>query len=291
MTKETYHFYQADGTPCHGTIEDGLKANAFPSVTTVLSIIRKEFVESWKIREGIAASKLLPQHPGEDIKTYANRCISHNERMQGITTEFGTAIHASIEEFNNLHSQWKKGKIPKKPTAETACLGRPETLDWITHYVIWFYKHVDEVLISEGNSVSVIEGYAGQIDAVAKLLSGKTAILDFKTQKLKEKKPWGKPQQNKLALPSGPEGPETIEYWPASFYETWALQLCAYRKSLEEQQNILVDVVISVVTNSQEPGPIIYKIWDPKTYDSTYQVFLHTLKLWKWINNYYPQKP
>lgn len=286
--KTTYHFYLPNGTSRHGTIADGLKAGAYPSVTTALSIIRKEFVELWKIREGISASKLLVQQAGESEKDFANRCIAHCERMQGLTNDFGTRVHRSIEEFHLLHMAWKRGEIPKEPTSSAACLARPETLEWIDHYVKWFHKHVDHVIASESTTVSNTQQYAGQIDAIVRLKNGKLAILDFKTQKLKEKRPWGQhPRPNpKISLPHSGAGKEEIEFWPASFYETWEMQLCAYRSSLHEQTGKLADQIVSVVINSQEPAPIQDKFWNPKTYDAAYTAFLNTMNLWKWINEY-----
>lgn len=288
IDKTPYHFYLPDGTSQHGTIEEGIKTGAYPSVTTALSIIRKEFVELWKIREGIAASKLLPQNKNESDKDFANRCIAHSERMQGLTTGFGTQIHKSIEEFHLLHMAWKKGETPYKPTADASCISREDTIPWTQHYITWFHKHVDHVIAPESTSVSNAQQYAGQIDAIVHLHNGKLAILDFKTQKLKEKLPWGKiPRKTpQIALPHSNTNHEKIEFWPASFYETWEMQLCAYRASLHEQTGKLADHIVSVVINSQEPTPIQDKFWNPKGYDLTYQAFLNALNLWKWINNY-----
>lgn len=293
---ETYHFYRPDGSPCHGTIEAGLKAGAHPSVTTVLSIIRKEFVEKWKIREAVGATFLIPRDEGEALKDYANRCMAYNERMQNLTTDFGTQVHQNIENFHLLHMAYQKDKANiAPPTAEISCEDGPKdgTLPWIKHYVKWFYKNVSEVIAAESNSVSNELGYAGQIDAIVILKNGKTAILDFKTQKFKEKRPWGqKPRPNpKLLLPDSCAGKEEVQYWPPGFYETWLLQLCAYRHSLNEQTNLLVENLVSVTINSQEPAPMHSKTWAPEDYEPAFKIFINTLHLWKWTNNYQTKGP
>lgn len=285
---ETYHFYLPNGKTCHGTIEEGKKAGAYPSVTTVLSIIHKEFVEKYKIREAISAALLLPRKNEESLKDFSERCILHTERTKNLTTDFGTKVHKAIENFHLAHKLHQQGKLPNPPTPESSSLELPEVLPWLKHYVNWFHQNVKSVVMAEYTTVSQLHGYAGQIDAIVILKNEKTAILDFKTQKLKEKLPYKNANTVLPELPKGPKKPndEKIEFWPASFYETWLLQLTAYQESLAETKMQKPQNLISVVLNSQEPSPIQHYIWPEKNHQKAFQAFLCAHTLWKWVNEF-----
>jgi hypothetical protein len=280
-SKETYHFYLEDGTAAHGTIEEAKERNALASVTTVLSNIRKEFVEKYQMREAIKASWCVVRNPDEEEKAYLNRCLRHVDIKGRLITDFGTLVHSAYEDYNLRHKEWTDGKISHAPNPEEIRNPSDEEFRWLVRYHEWFGKNVKRVLLGEKTAVSLTHRYAGTIDAVIESLSGRLAILDYKTQNRKVKLPFGNASRRR---PAGPPAP--TEYWPANFYETWLLQLCAYRKSLREQYDIDVTRLVSIVINSNEPAPLEHKCWNHQEYDAGMEAFLNCLNLWKWLNQF-----
>ena len=53
---ESSHYYLPDGTPVHGDLRQARKANALPSVTTILSVLAKPGLDNWKQETAILQS-------------------------------------------------------------------------------------------------------------------------------------------------------------------------------------------------------------------------------------------
>jgi hypothetical protein len=102
-------------------------------------------------------------------------------------------------------------------------------------------------------------GYAGRVDMVALLRGVGWAVVDFKTQKIKRSaKGEAKP----------------------AFYETWPLQLAAYRQAILASGAKDVKGLLSVVIDSAQPGPVHVKHWTGVDYFGS---FLAALELWKYV--------
>lgn len=103
------HWYTSEGAPCYEvtakngnsratTLADARKMGLVPSVTTVLSVLAKPALETWKVRQGILAALTLAREPGEADDTYLSRLLTDSGQQARAAAEEGTRIHDAIEQ-------------------------------------------------------------------------------------------------------------------------------------------------------------------------------------------------
>jgi hypothetical protein len=274
--QEPSHWYLRDGRPFHEiasatgtgnrpvTLRDARKVMAFPSVTNVLGVLAKPGLDAWKIEQGIMAALTLPRLPDEPLDLFAQRVVEDMGAQVGKAAEFGSAIHRACEVYA-LNKQ-----IPTEP--KVAGCFEP----WRQ----WFDENVERVGCMERVFVHHEHGYAGRVDMVALLRGIGWAVVDFKTQKVKR----------------SPKG----EVKPA-FYETWPLQLAAYRQAILVNGAKNVQALVSVVIDSAAPGPVHTKVWNSEcrvqnghsggSYVDYFGSFLAAVALWKYVKGYDPVGP
>jgi len=163
---DSAHWYTQKGEPAHdSTLRDARKLNLLPSVTSILKILDKPQLTSWRVEQGIMAALTLPQKPGEPVEDFARRVVEDASAHSKSAAEFGTEIHTYIEQH------LATGKIiPCGSGIEFW----PPIRDWLD-------KNVSEVRMSEKVVVDLDYGYAGRLDLVADL-GGRLTLIDFKTQ-------------------------------------------------------------------------------------------------------------
>lgn len=132
----------------------------------------------------------------------------------------------------------------------------PEVEPYLKHLKDWAAENVEEVYRAEAVVVDPNLGYAGTLDLHCRLKGIGDSVLDFKTQGVKDGKP--------------------------TWYKDWGLQLVAYKKALGVEC-----VLVSIVIDSKEPGPIWCNQWDE--HDKLWDVFQSAMKIWCWQKNYYPK--
>jgi hypothetical protein len=71
-----------------------------------------------------------------------------------------------------------------------------------------------------------------------------------------------------------------------AFYDTWPLQLAAYRQAILASGAKDVKGLVSVVIDSANPGPVHVKHWTGVDYFGS---FLAALELWKYVKGYDPR--
>ncbi len=92
-----YTVPSAKGLPRATTLADARKLGLVPSVTTVLSVLAKPALETWKVRQGILAALTLPRRPGESEAEFLAR-VEDDSKQQAINAaEEGNLIHDAIE--------------------------------------------------------------------------------------------------------------------------------------------------------------------------------------------------
>ena len=258
------HWYLRDGRPFHeiakkdgsgnrpATLADARKVLALPSVTNVLGVLAKPALEAWKIEQGILSALTLPQLPGEELGTFAKRVVGDMSEQVEKACDFGTAIHSACEVY----------AINKELPTDQVLLGFMEP--W-RH---WFDENVERVDSIEQVFVNHEFGYAGRVDMVAKLKDLGWAVVDFKTQKIKR----------------GAKGEAKPIY-----YETWPLQLAAYRQAILSSSAKNVTGLVSVVVDSSAPGPVHVKAW--QTPPDYFRLFVAALALWRYVKSYDPGMP
>jgi hypothetical protein len=103
------HWYARDGKPSYEieskggslravTLRDARTLGLVPSVTTVLNVIDKPALTSWKVDQGILAALTLPKIEGEDDKAYLARIKSDSGQQVKDAADEGTRIHDAIEQ-------------------------------------------------------------------------------------------------------------------------------------------------------------------------------------------------
>lgn len=286
------HWYHKDGTPCHqvqaksgkglrdATLRDARELGLLPSVTGILKVIAKPELENWKITQGIIAALTLPrqresieewmrrtawenksgldtlrwayENPPrfiEDEQVFAKRVVEDSEKQAGEAAEFGRRIHKEIEAW-----------LLKAPVSED-----PEIEPYLKHVKDWAAHEVEEVHAAECVVASPKWGFAGTLDLHCKLRCFGEAVVDFKTQGIKNDKP--------------------------VFYDEWGLQLAAYSAALAFAQHPNsvtppLPSLVSIIINSKEPGPVFYHQW--KEPDHLWHLFRCAFELWKNQKNYNP---
>jgi len=103
------------------------------------------------------------------------------------------------------------------------------------------------------------------VDMIAKIAGVGWAVVDFKTQKVK-RTPKGEPRP--------------------MFYESWPMQLAAYRNMAVAKLAKPIDALVSVVIDSAHPGPVHVKVYDNA--DAHFEMFQAALTLWKYVKCYNP---
>jgi hypothetical protein len=255
------HWYLRDGRPFHEvpkkdgtgnravTLADARKVMAFPSVTNVLGVIAKPGLDAWKIEQGIVSALTLPRSADESLDVFAKRVVADMGEQVEKAADFGTAIHAACE----LYAREKIAPTDEKLAQFFA--------DWQQ----WFDGNVERVECLEDVFVNTDWGFAGRVDMIAKLAGIGWAVVDFKTQKIK-RTPKGEPR-------------------PA-FYESWPMQLAAYRNMAVRKLAKPIDALVSVVIDSAKPGPVHVKVYENA--DAHFEMFQAALALWKYVKCYNP---
>jgi hypothetical protein len=255
------HWYLRDGRPFHEiakkdgsgnrpvTLADARKVLALPSVTNVLGVLAKPGLDAWKIEQGIMAALTLPRRADEPLDAFAHRVVEDMGEQVDKAADFGSAIHHACEVYA-LNKQ-----LPRDI----------RLLSFLESWFHWFDSNVERVASIEQVFVHHEHGYAGRVDMVALLKGIGWAVVDFKTQKVKRStKGEAKPV----------------------FYETWPLQLAAYRQAIQANAARDVKGLVSVVIDSAQPGPVHVKHWQGVDYFGS---FLAALELWKYVKGYDPR--
>lgn len=249
VSSQAAHWYTASGESFHSvrgangqmrptTLRDAKKmGNLYPSVTSILKILNKDVLVDWRISQAILSALTLPRKDGESETDFANRVIEDMGEQSRKAAEKGSEIH---EQCEYLH----RGLPPPSSQYASLCDG----------YRVWFNDNVLEVLKAEDVVVGIPAGFAGRRDLLCVLKDHRKAVVDIKTQAVKEK---------------------------PNFYPEWAMQLSAYSYNEVEQP-----ARISVVIDSQKPSPVYVKEWENHKGDM--EAFLNCVKLWQRLKNYAP---
>lgn len=108
MNTDGGHWYLPDSTPFYEvraksglpravTLRDARIANAVPSVTTVLRVIAKPQLETWKVKQGILAALTLTRSADESDDAYLGRVLDDSREQAKAAAEEGSRIHDAIE--------------------------------------------------------------------------------------------------------------------------------------------------------------------------------------------------
>src|SRR5574337_73365 len=155
-----YEVRARNGLPRAVTLRDALSVNAVPSVTTVLRVIAKPQLETWKVKQGILAALTLPRGDDETDDAYLARVLTDSREQAKAAAEEGSRIHDAIEcaFTGHVYSRHYREHVD----AVMACIGDlfPTVRDWVPE-----------------KSFAHASGYGGRVD----LHSPSTGIvIDYK---------------------------------------------------------------------------------------------------------------
>jgi hypothetical protein len=169
---ESQHWYDKSGRPMYTvkakdgtdrptTLRDARKHGYLPSVTTIMGVMAKPGLESWKMNQMMMAALTLPRADGEPEDQFISRIQKDSKEQAKQAAERGTAIHESLEKFyegvmTSTHAEHQAG-VDK---AVREAFGDPE---WHTE-----------------TAFAAKYGYGGKIDLYSK--DGDGIVLDFKTK-------------------------------------------------------------------------------------------------------------
>lgn len=134
----------------------------------------------------------------------------------------------------------------------------PEMSPYLVSVGKWFDEIGLKPDLIEADMVSLEWGYGGRIDLYADI-AGRPALVDFKSQDIKKDKP--------------------------NFYESWPLQLAAYRQTLHEAGKP-VHACYSVVVDTKKGCPIHVREWTAEELE--FDAFAGAFTLWKYLKKYNP---
>lgn len=173
--EDSAHWYDRDGKPCHQvekrdgtgprptTLADARKHGWLPSVTTILKVLDKPGLNTWKTEQAILAALTSPRVDGEAEDAFVQRILSkdreHDEESQK-ARDLGTLVHAAIESACNGES------VPAK----------------LAQYVDPVMRVVEEfgrIVFTE--RIIVADDYAGCLDLG--VIRDTFTLIDFKTCK------------------------------------------------------------------------------------------------------------
>lgn len=268
------HYYRHDGSPVYEvpgkngrmrppTVADAREQELVPGVSEILSLWPRPGLEIYKRQQDLLAALTLPRLDGETDDAFCKRVIEDSATHAKKAADFGSDIHRLFEAC----LREKTGTIPIQVPLQPI-------LPWAPYIIEWLDKNVRHVLFTEKTVVG--PGYGGRIDAGVLLTDGRLALLDIKTQGLKDDK--------------------------CNFYDTWAMQLIAYEEcdpwtdlnwgttptdkvqvSYQEEPTHL-----SVVLDSFKPSAPLVKEWTHDEMNSAFLDFMACFELWQRVKQYDP---
>lgn len=262
LPEKSSHWYRRDATPCHEVpTKDGKgmrsvnlrwdrALNLLPSVTNILSVKAKPAIMDYMVTQALLAAVTLPRTEGETEDAFMERVVVDMDQHRKKASAFGSAIHSYCEEYPRI---W---------------MPDPDLEPYAADHKRWLDENVSEFLWTEKTLVNEKVGYAGTADRYVRLKDGSTALLDLKTQQIKER-----PTKTKGLVKNDP-----------AFYPEFEYQLVAYGKCLDEEP----DAYISVVIDSLAPGPCHVYEWPPGGRRNAWRAFLACHFLWCLDRNYWP---
>jgi len=173
------HWYRSDGTPVHTlpspggqgrrptTIDDARRMNLFPSVTSILNILAKPGLETWKLNQVALASLRTPKQMSEPEGYWCRRVRSAAFDQVDRAADLGSAIHEALEQ---------------------AMDGRPYNDDlkvYVEPVMKWKESTGIDIVEREIQVVNLEHGFAGTADVLFKYGTCGIGILDYKTRKTK----------------------------------------------------------------------------------------------------------
>jgi hypothetical protein len=229
----------------HLGIKEARQQKAYISPTTVLQEVRATpyNLDKWKRQQLVAACMDAPAAPQEDPAAYYERVNELSFRRSDTATDFGKRLHAIAEHY------------PDRQLDDTL---NP----WYDRFAEWHTMYVQEDLGLEERVMDTYLGVAGTLDRRVILKDGRLAIIDVKTQGIKDRVYIG---------------------------ETWDKQGSVYVNAVRRRDSLPMNpVFINVIVDSTAPNKFLMKEWLPDEINEAYREFIVELWLWSRSTRHWP---
>ncbi len=171
------HWYLPDGTPAHRmptadgagervtTIRDAKRLGLFPSVTSILGILAKPGLDTWKLNQVALATLRTPRQEDEGDVYWCNRVRNAAFEQVEQAADLGSMIHGALE------------------AAMAGDAYDPAMAVYVEPVLGW--KRDTGILIVEREVrlVNSDHGFAGMADVMFRYGENGIGILDYKTRK------------------------------------------------------------------------------------------------------------
>ena len=175
---DSSHWYTPDGSPMHHiendgkmratTLRDARKYHLYPSVTSILNVLAKHELETWKYRQitDVAYKNPSLQLQEKTAEDYNAKVVGMAFLQVHDAANLGTRIHNALDECT-------KGNV---------CSDK-ETLQYIQPFLDWEKDRDIRFTDTEIVVVNKEHGFAGRVDAFFDYGENGIGILDYKTRK------------------------------------------------------------------------------------------------------------
>lgn len=174
------HWYTREGEPMHRimradgsgdratTLSDAKRLKLLPSVTSIIGILAKPALETWKINQAVLATMKAPRADGESDDYWCQRVRDAAFEQVEDAADLGSEIHAALESAT-AGELWD---------AERYGVYVQPVLDFIAREGLCITGR-------EKRLVNGTHGFAGQTDLLYTWGGGLPGVLDYKTRKTK----------------------------------------------------------------------------------------------------------
>lgn len=162
------HWYAKDGSPAYTiegktglrntTLRDAKKHGLVPSVTTILNLIAKPGLDTWKQTQVLLSALTLPRLDGEEEQAWLERVMADSKSTGRDAANRGTAIHRVLESY------FEGVNVPKWPL-------------YVHDVHDTLVSHFGAKAWDSEKSFAHDLGFGGKLD-----LSADDIVVDFKTK-------------------------------------------------------------------------------------------------------------
>lgn len=273
------------------TLRDARKVNAFPSVTNILSILHKEFLEAYKINQAILAALTLPRLKDEGADDFARRVVGDSKEHASSAARLGSRIHEygakvltgeSVDEFAH--------EVAEGRNLSEVCAPMVKVINSLIPSGKRTDKEFSEFYVANGR------GYAGTCDALMWLDTKQERVQNML---LEAGYGAGESEPQIAVVDIKSRGSEAKK---APIYETDLLQLAAYLNAIPKTVGLnmasmdvsLVPVANLLVNTSPNAGK--NGVWESELIihkkdevEEAWFAFVCLHKVWRWMKNYDPR--
>jgi hypothetical protein len=177
-TDSSSHWYELTGDGVVPAYDKSLKdarkdPSLVPSITTILRLLAKPGLESWKQTQCVLSALTLPRDKGESDDAFAFRVVADSQEHSKAAVGFGTAIHGYVESYLKGNSI--------TPMDD-------KSIEYWPPVRIWIDENIKNPILIEEPVGNIKHGYAGRLDCLVELNDHRLALIDIKTQGTKKGK-------------------------------------------------------------------------------------------------------